>query len=169
DAMVPHGGFQCAGDDNWIAIAVVDDAAWRELCRVIKRPDLEAMEELKLLGGRNAARTFVEGELTKWTQSQSVDDAESKLIAAGIAAHRVQSSDGCLADPQLAHRDAFLWVDHPNRRSIIENSRFKMSRSECTPTNRAPFVGEHTFDILADIVNYDGDRIADLAAAEVLE
>jgi benzylsuccinate CoA-transferase BbsF subunit len=169
DAMVPHGGFQCAGDDNWIAIAAVDDAAWRELCRVIKRPDLEAMEELKLLGGRNAARTFVEGELTKWTQSQSVDDAESKLIAAGVAAHRVQSSDGCLADPQLAHRDAFLWVDHPNRHSIIENSRFKMSRSECTPTNRAPFVGEHTFDILADILNYDGDRIADLAAAEVLE
>jgi|TARA_B110000438_G_scaffold3669_1_gene3679 crotonobetainyl-CoA:carnitine CoA-transferase CaiB-like acyl-CoA transferase len=169
EAMVPHGGFQCQGDDNWIAIAVIDDNAWRELCRVIDRPDLEATRELKSLGGRKAARAIVEGELTKWTRSQSIDDAESQLIAAGIAAHRVQSSDECLADPQLAHRDAFLWMDHPNRRSIIENSRFKMSRSECKPTNRAPFVGEHTFNVLADILNYDGDRIADLAAAEVLE
>src|SRR5205085_2311607 len=28
----PHGAYRCTGDDQWISIAVTDDAEWRRLC-----------------------------------------------------------------------------------------------------------------------------------------
>ena len=91
------------------------------------------------------------------------------LIQAEVAAHQIQSSAECLSDPQLEHRGAFVWFEHPDRRCIVENARFKLSRSEHGPKVRAPFLGEHTFEILSDLVGYSSERIADLAAAEVLE
>ena len=61
DALVPHGVYPCFGDDQWIAIAVEDDEAWRSLAIEMRRPDLADLdgparsarrEELDELAGR---------------------------------------------------------------------------------------------------------------------
>jgi crotonobetainyl-CoA:carnitine CoA-transferase CaiB-like acyl-CoA transferase len=44
-----------------------------------------------------------------------------------------------------------------------------LSRTPSRVETRAPFLGEHTWEILAEILGYDGERIAELAAAELLE
>ena len=42
----PHGAWRCAGDDDWISIAVRTDAEWRALCRLV--PGLSDMAALDL-------------------------------------------------------------------------------------------------------------------------
>src|SRR5207302_796469 len=34
-AMAPHNVYRCAGEDEWLSIAVGSDAEWEALCRVI--------------------------------------------------------------------------------------------------------------------------------------
>jgi crotonobetainyl-CoA:carnitine CoA-transferase CaiB-like acyl-CoA transferase len=167
--MAPHGVYPCSGDDRWVAIAVPDDTAWERLCAAAGFHELAADGSLGTTEGRLAQAERLDELLARWTSGRSVTEVEELLVTAGVPVHGVQSSTECLADPQLAHRGHFLWVEHPERGCIIEASRFKMSRSENSPRGRAPFLGEHSFDVLTDILGLDADDIADLAAAEVLE
>ncbi len=167
--MSPHGGFACLGEDKWVAIAVEDDVQWTRLCRIIERPDLEADPEMSSVAGRRAAQTLIELAITEWTSTRPADLVMGLLVEAGIAAHQVQSSAECLADPQLKHREAFIWVEHPDRQCLVENSRFALSRSTHGPKGPAPLLGEHTFEVLSGLLGYGAEKIADLAAAETLE
>ena len=94
------------------------------------------------------------------------------LIGAGVPAHVVQNSPEALADPQLQHRNHFVEVTHssqPDGRTYVEGSRFVLSRTPATFSRGGPTFGEDTFEVLTDVLGYDGDRIADLAVAEALE
>ena len=44
-----------------------------------------------------------------------------------------------------------------------------MSRSTDEITDSGPTYGQHTFQVLEEILGYDADRIAELAVAGVLE
>jgi benzylsuccinate CoA-transferase BbsF subunit len=93
-----------------------------------------------------------------------------RLQNEGVAAHVVQNSPEFAADPQVAHRGHFVEVPHAKQgTTVVEGTRFRLSRTPAKVTHGAPTFGEHTFDVLTELLGYDGDRIADLAAAELLE
>ncbi|HAX06099.1 MAG TPA: hypothetical protein DCX77_10520 [Acidimicrobiaceae bacterium] len=167
--MAPHGGFPCLGNDQWVAIAIEDDAQWTRFCRIMGRTDLASNPELASASGRRADQRMIEEAITEWTSTRSSDQVMNQLVEAGIAAHSVQSSAECLADPQLQHRQAFLWLERPDRKCVVENARFTLSRSTHGPRGPAPLLGEHTFEVLTGLLGYDVDKIAELAAAEALE
>ena len=167
--MIPHGAFPCLGEDQWVAIAVENDQNWQALCRTIGRVDLAEEDSLMSAAGRRLSQTEIDDAIRAWTSTRSAAEITDSLVRVGVAAHQIQSSAECLSDPQLEHRGAFVWLEHPDRRCVVENARFQLSRSEHGPKVRAPFLGEHTFEILSDLVGYSSERIADLAAAEVLE
>ena len=167
--MVPHGAFPCLGEDQWVAIAVENDEKWQNLCHVIGRTDLAQEDSLMSAAGRRLSQTEVDEAINTWTSTRPAAEITDSLVRVGVAAHQIQSSAQCLSDPQLEHSHAFVWFEHPDRRCVVENARFKLSRSEHRPRVRAPFLGAHTFEILSDHEGYSSERIADLAAAEVLE
>ena len=161
--------YRCRGDDRWIAIACATDDQWKRLAHFIGRDDLADDEQLADRAVRLARAPELDELLARFTLERDDTELMNELQAVGVPAHRVQNSPECAADPQLAHRGHFVQVPHPQRTSIVEDGRFKLSRTPGGPTASAPLLGEHTFDVLADLLGYDGDRIADLAAAEVLE
>jgi crotonobetainyl-CoA:carnitine CoA-transferase CaiB-like acyl-CoA transferase len=168
-AMAPHGVYPAAGDDRWLALACPDDDRWPALCRLIDRPDLAADARLGTVAGRLRQRRLLDEAVSAWTSGRSPEEAAEACQAAGVAAYTVQTSADCLADPQLAHRGHVIELDHPQRRSFVEATRARLSRTPGRPQGHAPLLGEHTFEVLSDVLGYDEDRIADLAAAEVLE
>ena len=53
-SAAPHDVFPTDSDDEWVAIAVGDDAQWRALCAVAQLTDLAANPTLADLAGRLA-------------------------------------------------------------------------------------------------------------------
>jgi crotonobetainyl-CoA:carnitine CoA-transferase CaiB-like acyl-CoA transferase len=101
---------------------------------------------------------------------RSAEESQDRLQAVGVPAHRVQNSPGCVGDPQLAASGHFREVEHPlHGTTWVEGPRLALSRTPGNVTAAVPMVGQHTFEILSEILGYDTDAIADLAAAEVLE
>ena len=93
-----------------------------------------------------------------------------RLQELGVAAHIVQNGPELSADPHLAHRGHFAEVPHPARGTmVVDGSRFVLSRTPAQHLGAGPTFGEHSFDILTEKLGYDGDRIAELAIAELLE
>ncbi len=162
----PHGVFPAAGDDRWVAVVAQHDDAWRALAGLIGRPDLAVLR----LAERLSRREELEAALSAWTAALDEADVEAQCQAAGIAAHRVQNSPELAVDPQLAHRGHWVEVPHSvHGTTIIEAPRFAMSRSRVWPERAAPALGEHLYEVLADRLGYDPDRIAELAAAEAFD
>jgi crotonobetainyl-CoA:carnitine CoA-transferase CaiB-like acyl-CoA transferase len=73
-------------------------------------------------------------------------------------------------DPQLVHRNNFPWVPHPEARQVmVDGIPHQLSRSEGGFDWAGPTYGQHAMEILEGILGYDGEQIANLAVAEVLE
>ncbi len=164
--FAPHGAYPTAGDDQWLAIACTDDASWAALAGKVGRNDLKDLDSTERHARHDELDELIEG----WTSDRDGNELMAELQAAGIAAHTVQNSAEMAVDPQLEYRGHFIQVPHGKQgTTMVEGTRFNMSRTPATFTYGGPTFGEHTFDILSETLGYDSDRIAALAAAELLE
>lgn len=166
DEMVPHGVYPTMGDDEWIAVAVEDDDAWRSLAIEMRREDLADLDS----AARRERQAELDEIVTEFTSRQNGPGLTHRLQAHGIAAHHVQNSGACLNDPQLAHRGHFQWAPHGYaRRTIVDAVPYTLSAAHNGFSWAGPTYGEHAMEILEDLLGYDSDRIAELAVAEALE
>ena len=165
--MVPHGAFPVAGDDRWITIAVEDDERWTAMCRIAGFDDsLAALD----LDARRDREDELEAAVAAWTGGLDGDELQNTLQQVGIAGHMVQTAPDLIDDPQLNHRQHFREVAHADHGTFwVEGPRFHMSRSEDQVTDAGPSLGQHTFEILLDILGYDDERLSEVVAAGVLE
>ena len=67
----PQGVYPCAGEDEWCAIAVENDAQWRSLCRVLGDPDWARGSALDDVAGRLAHHDAIDARLAEWTRAQA--------------------------------------------------------------------------------------------------
>ncbi|WP_420624496.1 CaiB/BaiF CoA transferase family protein [Candidatus Poriferisodalis sp.] len=152
-------------DDNWIAIACVDDAQWQSLAAQMGRSDLADLT----LAERHERHDDLDSVISAWIRGQDGMALMYRLQDVGVAAHIVQNSPEYTADPQIIHRGQQVEVPHAKQgTTVVDGSRFVLSRTPAGVTYGGPTLGEHSFEILTDVLGYDGDRIAELAVAELL-
>lgn len=165
-ATTPSAGAGEINDQDWVAVVCETDAQWRALAALVGRPELGDLD----VTARRARRRELDDVVGAWTAGLGVADAEKQLLAADVPAHRMQSALDCAVDPQLAHRGAFLQVAHEvHGTTWVEGSRFRLSRTPAVVERAGPTFGQDLEHVLGDLLGYDVERIAELAAAEVLE
>ncbi|MFN0028213.1 MAG: CoA transferase [Acidimicrobiales bacterium] len=163
--MAPHGIYPARGQDRWIAIACQHEDAWRALAVGLGRPDLADCP----LAQRLDRQDELDGLIAAWSADQDPEVLQAHLQALGIAAHQVQASRECLADPQLAHRGHYGTVTHPLWGPVlVERPRLHLSRTPGTLRGPGPMYGQHTHQVLGEFLGYPDHRLAELAAAGVL-
>ena len=132
----------------------------------MRREDLAELT----LSERHEQSVALDDDIGAWTKNQSAGGLQIRLQRHGIAAHMVQDTSDCVNDPQLVHRDHFPWAPHPEARQVmIDGIPHQLSRSIGAFDWAGPTYGQHSMQILEGILGYDGDQIAELAVAEVLE
>ncbi len=165
--MSPHGVFPCAGDDQWVALGVTDDAQWKRLAAVIGGEALDSA--FAGLAGRKADEDRLEALIAGWTATQGAFALEARLQGLGLAAHKAADAGDMMADTQLAFRGHFQRLAHPlGGESLFEASRFTLSATPAAYRRCAPHVGRDNQEILAGILGYGEDRLAELEAAGAL-
>ena len=168
ERFAPHGVYQATGDDRWVAVAVETDGQWRSLATLIGCDQLAALTAEE----RVKRRRELDEVLSGWVVDRAPDAAVAALQENAIPSYVVQNTIECANDPQLAHRGHFLQLAHasqPGHKTWVEGSRFALSRTPAVLTDAGPTIGQHTFEVLSETLGYDTDRIADLAASELLE
>ncbi|MCY3948522.1 MAG: CoA transferase [Acidimicrobiaceae bacterium] len=166
DQMVPHGVYPTMGDDEWIAIAVSDDEQWRSLAIEMRQEELAVLDT----AARRERRVELDEIVAAFTSRQNGPGLMYRLQAHGIAAHHVQNSGACFNDPQLAHRQHFQWMPHDFARStVVDGVPYTLSAAHNGFEWAGPMYGEHTMEVLENLLGYDAERVAELAIAEALE
>ena len=87
-----------------------------------------------------------------------------------MAAHQVQNTVEAFADPQLRHRGHFVEVPHSAMGTTwVEGSRLRFSRTPAVVDRGAPTIGEHSWQVLTELLGYDPERAAELAVLGAVE
>jgi crotonobetainyl-CoA:carnitine CoA-transferase CaiB-like acyl-CoA transferase len=168
--FAPHGVFACAGQDQWIAIAVEDEMQWRALATLIARPDLRADPALETATGRRERDAEIAAAIEAWTSEQEPLAAQQALIERGIPAHALLDTAMAVADPQLNHRQHFVRTPHDVwGELVIENARFRLDRTPPQIPAAGPTFGQHNHTVLTEFLGLSDDEIAELAAQGVFE
>ena len=98
------------------------------------------------------------------------DHLAGELEAAGVPAGAVQDArDVTRHDPQLAHRGHWVRLPHAEMgESIYNNLPFRFSRLSVQPSRPAPLLGEHTHEVLRDVLGLSDAEIGVLQEQQVL-
>jgi len=107
----PHGVYRCAGDDEWVAIAVTSDDQWQRLCKVMVNGELASDERYLRQADRHARQDEIDPIIADWTSGRSHYDAQNSLQAAGVSAGAVLRVSELGTDPQSRHRGSLEWVE----------------------------------------------------------
>ncbi len=163
-SMAPHAAYPAAGEDEWVAIAVEDDAQWRALVSLLGAPSWAADPAYATAEGRLAGRAAIDACLAEWTAGHDMHELTGRLQAAGIPAGAVQRSSDHLRDPQLAHRRFFRPMEHPEMGTVpYEGHQFRINGYESGSRSPAPCLGEHSMEVLLDVLGLSEDDVARLA------
>ena len=166
DWAAPHDAFPAAGDDEWIAIAATDNAAWQALCAAIGRADLAADQRLADLAGRRAHEDAIGEAVAAWTRTQDKHAAAAALQACGVAAAPVQNGRDGAASPYLQARGYFTDLVHSDIGPVVqEGLPFHLAATPGSDRFAAPCLGEHTAQVLTEIGGLSAVEIAALEAA----
>ncbi len=169
----PHGVFRCADEDGrerWIAIAVHDDADWRRLADAMGRPAWAVDPVLDTAAGRLAAVDGLEERMAAWTAGAQAGPLAESLQRAGIDAAPVLDLGDLHDDCQLAHRGHFRTVEHPVLGTHpAETHAIRFSAMAPVLHHAAPRLGEHTEQVLHDLLGMGAEEIGRLRGGGVLD
>ncbi len=160
----PHGVYPAAGDDRWLALSVPDDAAWT---RFVAATGIAVRAGWESCEGRLVAEALDE-TVAAWTRERDADRATELLQAAGVSAMTVQGPDDHHADPHLAARKAIVETHHSEvgrERHVGNPMRFSSIVTRTAAA--APRLGEHTVEVLGEVLGLDAVAVEDLVARGV--
>jgi crotonobetainyl-CoA:carnitine CoA-transferase CaiB-like acyl-CoA transferase len=170
----PHGAYRCAGQDNWIAIAIQSDAQWQALIEEMRTPAWACDGRFAIAAGRKQHEDELDVKLTEFTVQHDRYDLMSRLQKRAIPAGVVQrAADRFDRDPQLEARGYFVDLPHSEIGTWpIEGFPAKLSASPGHVgglTGRAaPKLGEDNEFVYSDIVGLSSEELASLIEEDVI-
>lgn len=156
---VPHGAWRCAGEDEWISLAVRSDGEWQALCALV--PALTGKAHYSVEQRRQEKDT-IDAALAAWAAPQSADAAARTLRNAGVPAAALARSNDLVKDTHLAARS--FWDPHGT--GVLPGLPWRASFG-CA-TGAAPGLGADNEKVLSGVLGLARERIDALRAGGVL-
>ncbi|WP_244485670.1 CaiB/BaiF CoA transferase family protein [Bradyrhizobium tropiciagri] len=167
--FVPHGCFQCAGEDSWIVVTATDQEMWQRLALLIGRPGWAADPSLASAEARRGIEHLIEIAIEKWTLARGPQEAMSEMQAVKVAAGVARLPIDLLNDPHLKSRAflqeierAFVGLHPQPSMPIREGGRPYAIRTA------APTLGEHNGEILSELLGLSEAEIVQLAREGII-
>ncbi|HYB89987.1 MAG TPA: CoA transferase [Candidatus Binataceae bacterium] len=168
ESMAPHGVYPVAGEDRWIAIAIAADDEFAALCDVLGVPSLATDPAFARLADRLRNVEMLDSEVAARTRNFAREELVARLRERGLAAGPVYHTQDLVHDEVFANSQMLVKLNHGEvgERTIpVLPSRFSAIEPEYRGT---PTIGEHTDEVLTELLGLGADEIAKLREDNVL-
>jgi len=163
--LVPAQNFPTR--DGWIVIFCNKDKFWRDLVETLGAPELAEDARFRTFGDRFAHKDtllpLLQARFATRTTEEWLDRLRGRVPCAPVNDVRQ-----ALADPQVLARDMIVEVEHPDFGPLKEVRSPVRTEGEIRHPARAPRLGEHTDQILREILSYSDSTIARLRDTGVI-
>ncbi len=161
DYTVPWQAF--AASDGYLVVGAREPATWVRLCEVLGEPGLAYDPRFATPEDRVRNRAILVPHLESIFGTRTVAEWVERLRAADLSAAPVNHFDRAFAEAPVAEREMIVEYDHPDVGKVrLPGNPIKMSGMTGTISSPAPRLGEHTDEVLNQLLSLSADEIASL-------
>jgi formyl-CoA transferase len=156
--------------DGYIALIIATERDWGKFCEAIGHPELVGNPQCRS-GPLRAANMdgLIRPIVEAWLGDKTKEEACAVFLGRGLPAGPVQDAREVFDCPHLAQRDLFVETDDPViGRVRLVGSPLKLSGSPAQMNLPAPRLGEHTSDILREVLALSAAEIERLAEEKIV-
>ena len=171
--IVPYQVFEVApradGGKDFIILAVGNDGQYAKFCEVAGRPDLASEPRFVKNADRVRHRAELVPMLETVMKTRPKADWLSALEAAKVPCGAINSLDEVFADPQVQARGMVTHWQHPLRADLpLVSSPIKLEKTPVRTDRPPPMLGQHTDEVLGELLGVDAARLATLRDRQVI-
>lgn len=164
----PAGNF-LTKDGSWIILVTSSDKTFERLAKAMGREDMLTDERYSTNSVRLTRFEEVNGIVADWVRTKTKDELQTYLDECGVPMSQIYSIRDIFEDPQYKARENIVEVEHPRLGKVkIPGVVPKFSETPGSIRQIAPDLGEHTDEILKDIIGLDDESIAKLKEKKVI-
>jgi formyl-CoA transferase len=155
--------LKCKGwetDPNAYTYFICQAAIWGKVCDVIDAPEWKTDEGFATPPARLDKLNQIFERIEQWTMTKTKFEVMDICNPHDIPVGPILSTKELIEDEGLRATGTIVECDHPERgRYVSVGCPIKLSDSS-VEVERSPLLGEHTTEILKDVLGYDGDELA---------
>jgi formyl-CoA transferase len=164
--------LKCKGwetDPNAYIYFITQAPVWDKICTVIGKPEWITDPEYAKAEARLNKLSFIFETIEGWTKTKTKFEVMEICNPLDIPCGPILSMKEIAEDPSLRATGTVVEVDHPVRGSYLTvGNPIKLSDSQ-TEVVRSPLLGEHTDEILAQVLGYSDAERSDILASGALQ
>lgn len=162
--VVPYQVFEAS--DGHLIVATGNETQYRAYCRAIGAPELGDDPRFATNRLRVTRRDELVALLSAIMREGRRDDWLARLEAAGVPCGPINDIAQVFADPHVQARGLRVDLPHPSGgRASVTASPLRLSATPVAYRRAPPLLGEHTADVLRDVLGKSDDEIARWLAA----
>jgi CoA:oxalate CoA-transferase len=168
EATYPYDSFKVK--DGEIVIGAGNDKLYRLLVQLMGKPELATDPRFVTVRDRVANHALLKPYIEEWLKDYSIDEAVETILATGVPAAPINTIDRVVADPHIAGaREMFVELPHPTAGKMkICGNQIKLSETPVQFKAPAPLLGQHSAEILHEMLDMDEAQVAALQEEGVL-
>ncbi len=165
--IVPYQVF--ASRDGYLIIAVGNDDQYRRFCRLLDREDLADEPDFQTNRERVRNRERLVTILEPLVRVRGSREWMQLLEEQNIPCGPIYTLDQTFSDPQTVSRQMRVEMDHALAGRVpLVGSPFKLSETPVEYRMPPPLLGEHTDEVLQDVLGLDQDAIGALRSERII-
>jgi formyl-CoA transferase len=160
--------LKCKGapeDPNAYIYFITQAPVWEAICEVIGKPEWKTDPDYATPPARLPRLKHIFDSIETWTMTKTKFEAMDILNKYNIPCGPILSMKEIANEKSLRDTGTVVEVDHPGRGPYLTvGNPIKMSDSPCE-VQRSPLLGEHTEEILTEVLGYSAKEIAEINAS----
>ena len=157
-SITPFSSF--TAKDGHIIVGAGNDRLWERLVNILGRPDLAADPRFATNADRTANVKELTAILNSIFQQRTIAEWIETLEAAGLPCAPINTIDRIVNDPHIKAREMIVELEHPVAGKLkVPGVPVKMSATPGAAERPAPLLGQHTAEILQELLGWDEQEI----------
>jgi crotonobetainyl-CoA:carnitine CoA-transferase CaiB-like acyl-CoA transferase len=163
-SITPYEAFPAS--DRWFALAAANERQWAALCHAIERPDLAGDPRFKDNNSRVNHRAELRELLVGVFQRESAQHWIAQFRRAGLPCAPIHEIPEVFSHPQAHSQGLTLQAEHTTAGTVkFPGFPYVFSETPAQVRLAPPRLGQHTDQILREVLAYSAEDIAGLRAA----
>jgi len=160
--------LKCKGwetDPDAYTYFITQAAVWQKICDVIGKPEWKEHPDYATPPARLPHLNEIFGAVEEWTMTKTKYEVMEICNPLDIPVGPILSMKELAEEPSLRETGTIVEVDHPERGPYLSvGCPVKLSDNDVV-VERSPLLGEHSEDILSNVLGYSAEEIASLKEA----
>ena len=166
-SITPFEAFTAS--DGHVIVGAGNDRLWKKLCELLGKEEIINDERFITNSARTTNEKALKVILDEVFKTKTIDEWLAMLEEAGVPCAPINTVDRVVKDPQVNARHMLVEIEHPVAGKLhVPGIPIKMYKTPGSVDTPAPLLGQHTDEILKELLGMSKEEVDALRAKDIL-